>query len=144
WKDYGSAELPRNKSGLLELWDQDTQSLGELWAKVTSERLQAKEIAFGQWPGRVFGHILYAIDNESHHRAQGYVYLRALGVEPPPFWERCRRQQVALRHRPPLGGRAHRRFGATEPPFSPSEGAVLVHWCPGSGPFAFRAHESAW
>ena len=23
-----------------------------------------------------------------HHRGQGYVYLRALGIEPPPFWER--------------------------------------------------------
>ncbi|NLG08337.1 MAG: damage-inducible protein DinB, partial [Deinococcales bacterium] len=32
--------------------------------------------------------VQYAIDNEIHHRAQGYVYLRALGVEPPPFWER--------------------------------------------------------
>jgi uncharacterized damage-inducible protein DinB len=28
------------------------------------------------------------IDNEVHHRGQGYVYLRALGVEPSPFWER--------------------------------------------------------
>ncbi len=31
---------------------------------------------------------LYAIDNEVHHRGQGTVYLRALGLEPPPFWER--------------------------------------------------------
>jgi uncharacterized damage-inducible protein DinB len=28
------------------------------------------------------------IDNEIHHRGQGYVYLRALGIEPPPFYER--------------------------------------------------------
>ena len=28
------------------------------------------------------------IDNETHHRGQGYVYLRALGIEPPQFWER--------------------------------------------------------
>jgi uncharacterized damage-inducible protein DinB len=28
------------------------------------------------------------IDNEIHHRAQGYVYLRALNIEPPHFWER--------------------------------------------------------
>jgi uncharacterized damage-inducible protein DinB len=28
------------------------------------------------------------IDNEIHHRGQGYVYLRALGIEPPPFCER--------------------------------------------------------
>lgn len=32
--------------------------------------------------------ILYAIDNEIHHRGQGYVYLRSLGIEPPPFYER--------------------------------------------------------
>jgi uncharacterized damage-inducible protein DinB len=31
---------------------------------------------------------MYAIDNEIHHRGQGYVYLRALGIVPPPFWER--------------------------------------------------------
>jgi uncharacterized damage-inducible protein DinB len=34
--------------------------------------------------------ILYVVDNEIHHRGQGYVYLCALGVEPPPFWERVR------------------------------------------------------
>jgi uncharacterized damage-inducible protein DinB len=28
------------------------------------------------------------IDNEIHHRAQGYVYLRLLGLEPPAFFER--------------------------------------------------------
>jgi uncharacterized damage-inducible protein DinB len=43
--------------------------------------------AFGQYPGRV-DLLLYAIDNEIHHRGQGYVYLRANGVEPPPFYER--------------------------------------------------------
>ncbi len=31
------------------------------------------------------GTILYAIDNEIHHRGQGYVYLRALTIEPPSF-----------------------------------------------------------
>jgi uncharacterized damage-inducible protein DinB len=29
--------------------------------------------------------LLYVVDNEIHHRAQGYVYLRALGIEPPLF-----------------------------------------------------------
>jgi uncharacterized damage-inducible protein DinB len=32
--------------------------------------------------------ILYVVDNEIHHRRQGYVYLRALGIEPPAFFER--------------------------------------------------------
>ena len=30
----------------------------------------------------------YALENEIHHRAQGYTYLRCLGVEPPMFWDR--------------------------------------------------------
>ena len=88
WREYGEAELPRDKAGLLALWDQDTAKLNELWAKVTPARLQEEDVAFGQWPGTVLSLVQYAIDNEIHHRAQGYVYLRALGVEPPPFWER--------------------------------------------------------
>jgi uncharacterized damage-inducible protein DinB len=30
----------------------------------------------------------FSIDNEIHHRGQGYVYLRALGIEPPGFYDR--------------------------------------------------------
>jgi uncharacterized damage-inducible protein DinB len=44
--------------------------------------------AFGQWPGYVYSLLSYIIDNEIHHRAQGHVYLRSLGLEPPPFWDR--------------------------------------------------------
>jgi uncharacterized damage-inducible protein DinB len=44
--------------------------------------------SFGQYTGFGYWQILYIIDNEVHHRGQAYVYLRALGVEPPPFWER--------------------------------------------------------
>jgi hypothetical protein len=33
--------------------------------------------------------LFYVMDNEiHHHRGQGYVYLRALGIEPPAFYER--------------------------------------------------------
>jgi uncharacterized damage-inducible protein DinB len=31
---------------------------------------------------------MYFLDNEIHHRGQGYVYLRELGVEPPAFYQR--------------------------------------------------------
>ena len=44
--------------------------------------------AFGQYPGRVYDLLLYAIDNEIHHRGEGYVYLRALRIEPPAFYSR--------------------------------------------------------
>jgi uncharacterized damage-inducible protein DinB len=32
--------------------------------------------------------LLYFLDNEIHHRAQGFVYLRELGIEPPAFYRR--------------------------------------------------------
>jgi uncharacterized damage-inducible protein DinB len=44
--------------------------------------------AFGQYDGVASDLLLYVIDNEIHHRGQGYVYLRSLGIEPPPFYER--------------------------------------------------------
>jgi uncharacterized damage-inducible protein DinB len=88
WEEYGGGQLPRDKAGLLELWDKDTEKLNELWAKISPARLLEHDVAFGQWPGSVWSLVQYAVDNEIHHRAQGYVYLRALGVEPPPFWER--------------------------------------------------------
>ena len=78
----------RPKQEILRLWDESTEKLNTLWAKIPAERFQETMTAFGKYPGRVYDLILYAIDNEIHHRAQGYVYLRALGVEPPPFYER--------------------------------------------------------
>ena len=83
--DYGK---PATKSELLRLWDDQTAKLEETFPKIPPARFWAVEKAFGQWemPGLVM--ILYAVDNEIHHRGEGYVYLRALGIEPPPFWER--------------------------------------------------------
>jgi uncharacterized damage-inducible protein DinB len=37
---------------------------------------------------RIYDLLLYAIDNEIQHRGQGFVYLRALGIEPPPLYDR--------------------------------------------------------
>jgi uncharacterized damage-inducible protein DinB len=79
---------PRTKAGLLEAWDRATESIDEQWGKITPERLVEHDIAFGMYEGLTREHVLYALDNEVHHRGQAYVYLRALGVEPPPFWER--------------------------------------------------------
>ncbi|MEX6688230.1 DinB family protein [Danxiaibacter flavus] len=41
-----------------------------------------------QYEGPAYSSLLYFIDNEIHHRAQGYVYLRSLGIQPPFFWDR--------------------------------------------------------
>jgi uncharacterized damage-inducible protein DinB len=76
------------KADLLQQWDADTATIEELWPKLTPERFSETMTAFGQYPGKVYDLLLYGIDNEIHHRAQGYVYLRALGIAPPPFYER--------------------------------------------------------
>lgn len=76
------------KAELLRRWDQATEEMNTLWAQIPVERFHDHIVAFGQYPGPVYSLLLYVIDNEIHHRGQGYVYLRALGVEPPPFYER--------------------------------------------------------
>ena len=59
-----------------------------LWKKIPAERFHETATAFGQFTAPMHDLILYVIDNEIHHRGQGYVYLRALGIEPPPFYDR--------------------------------------------------------
>jgi uncharacterized damage-inducible protein DinB len=83
-----AGEKPATKSDLLALWDRTTADIDRAWKNVPPERWQIVDKAFGQWEGPNYGTLLYIIDNEVHHRAQGYVYLRALGIEPPAFWER--------------------------------------------------------
>jgi len=76
------------KAQLLELWDKNTGLIDEAWAQISLERFQDEVMTFGQYKGTVISSILYFIDNEIHHRGEGFVYLRSLGVEPPYFWER--------------------------------------------------------
>ncbi len=82
------APAPRTKPELLRLWDQTTDEIEALWPRIPPQRFQEVDKAFGQWEGVVYGLFLYWIDNEIHHRGQGYVYLRALGIEPPAFYDR--------------------------------------------------------
>ena len=87
--DTGDLNIhPKTKKEVLELWDWATDQIDEYWKKVTPERLRTVETAYGQYEGTIWSHLFYLIDNEIHHRGQGYVYLRSLGIEPPFFWER--------------------------------------------------------
>jgi len=81
--------MPKTKEELLILWDETTQQMNRLWEQLTPERFTEAVLAFGMYPGTVVSTIFYFIDNEIHHRGQGYVYLRALGIEPPFFWDRA-------------------------------------------------------
>ena len=83
-KKYTEALTPSTKKGVLQLWDEVTEQINHLWP----EDFQKVHLAFGQYESPVYGIILYWIENEIHHRGQAYVYMRSLGIDPPPFWER--------------------------------------------------------
>ncbi|QXV66274.1 damage-inducible protein DinB [Mucilaginibacter sp. 21P] len=76
------------KEALLEAWDDVTEQIEELWPQIPDAHFHDVVKAFGMYENTVISTILYFIDNEVHHRGQGYVYLRALGIEPHPFWDR--------------------------------------------------------
>jgi uncharacterized damage-inducible protein DinB len=76
------------KAQFLKKWDEATAEINQNWEKLTIEDFNETFNLFGQYEFPIIHNILYFIDNEVHHRGQGYVYLRALGIEPPLFWER--------------------------------------------------------
>lgn len=77
-----------DKNIALGIWDEATHKINEFWSQINEERFREEIMTFGQYPGTVWSSILYFIDNEIHHRGQAFVYLRALDIEPPLFWER--------------------------------------------------------
>jgi uncharacterized damage-inducible protein DinB len=76
------------KEELLRLWDRTTDTINRVWAELPEGWFTKAYAAFGQWEAAGWVQVFYWIDNEIHHRGQGYVYLRSLGIEPPPFYER--------------------------------------------------------
>ena len=87
WSQYAESKAT-TKAELLRQWDAATAQIDELWPKIPAARFQEVDTAFGQWKMAIYDLLLYIRDNEIHHRGQGYVYLRSLGIEPPHFWER--------------------------------------------------------
>lgn len=81
-------EHGNSKSKLLELWDEATEEIDLLFRQIPDERFHERVNLFGQYENSVWASVLYFIDNEVHHRGQAYVYLRALGIEPPAFYDR--------------------------------------------------------
>ncbi|CAG5018916.1 hypothetical protein DYBT9275_06098 [Dyadobacter sp. CECT 9275] len=86
--DGGHTTPPQTKEEMLALWDAITDKINTYWPQIPAQRFQENDLAFGQYEGRIIDTLFYLIDNEIHHRAQGYVYLRALGIQPPFFWDR--------------------------------------------------------
>ena len=88
WEKWADAAKVNTKNELLDLWDKATEEIDRIWPTIPPRRFEEKDVAFGQWPGTGTSFLFYFIDNEIHHRGQGYVYLRSLGIEPPAFWDR--------------------------------------------------------
>jgi uncharacterized damage-inducible protein DinB len=88
WGEWDQDRTPISQAAALATWDANTAIIDQYWEQMATLGLDRHVVIFGQWPGTITSHLFYMIDNEIHHRAQGYVYLRALGIEPPPFWER--------------------------------------------------------
>jgi uncharacterized damage-inducible protein DinB len=87
WEEFKFAK-PTTKADVLRLWDEQTATIDEVFPTIPTSRFSEEDTAFGQWKMTGLQLVEYCVDNEVHHRGQGYVYLRALGIEPPPFWER--------------------------------------------------------
>ena len=77
-----------SQANVLQAWDEATEEINRLWPQMGPDRFHETVTLFGEYEATVTWSIFYFIDNEIHHRGQGYVYLRSLGVEPPAFWDR--------------------------------------------------------
>lgn len=78
-------KFPATKTELLALRD---QVLISLLSECKMIQNYGQEISPYQMKFSIAQWILYIIENETHHRGQAYVYLRALGIQPPFFWKR--------------------------------------------------------
>ncbi|WP_412027787.1 DinB family protein [Deinococcus yunweiensis] len=72
---------------LLSAWDAQTARIESGLPGVPADSFgRTLQLAWGEM--LTFTAVIGAIDNEIHHRGQGMIYLRELGLEPPEFWER--------------------------------------------------------
>lgn len=89
WENYENIESRlsglHTRENLLQAWDEATREINNLWPRIPLHRFHEVEKVFNTYEAKVYDNIMYFIDNEIHHRAQGYVYLRSLGIEPPHF-----------------------------------------------------------
>ncbi len=89
WEEFDEHSLKvKDKKHLLEAWDANTQGINKWFPQIPDSHFQEVIKAFNTYEGEVYSSLMYMIDNEIHHRGQGYVYLRVLGITPPNFWER--------------------------------------------------------
>lgn len=88
WGEPRWERLPSTAPGVLRAaWEAQTARIGHEGARVPPSRWAAAQ-ATGWGEMTAVMTALAALDNEIHHRGQGTIYLRLLGIAPPDFWER--------------------------------------------------------
>ena len=81
WEGFDNID---SKTALLDAWDASTILLNDSFQRIPASRWLEVVTAYGSTQ-QMSGFVQYLLENEIHHRAQGYVYLRLLGLEPPFF-----------------------------------------------------------
>ncbi|ATA93018.1 MULTISPECIES: DinB family protein [Capnocytophaga] len=76
----------KTKAEILSNWDKLTEQINTFFANTSLERFREEFNVFGMFNYPIIHNLDYLLQNEIHHRGQGYVYLRALGIEPPAFY----------------------------------------------------------
>lgn len=77
-----------NKDSLLKAWDETTEYLNQHFFEIPIENFDIIFKSFGMFESKILDSLYYFIENEIHHRGQGYVYLRAIGINPPAFYDK--------------------------------------------------------
>lgn len=89
WEYQNLFEGVTTKENLIKISNEIREETRKMWAEMPEERLEivVKDSFFGPEQSH-FARLQYALENEIHHRGQGYTYLRILGIEPPEFYVR--------------------------------------------------------
>lgn len=87
WGEPRWGNFPDSREALLTAWDDVSARIAaELPSVPPTRYAEEKQLAWGSMTA--LSAVRGVLENEIHHRGQGYVYLRALGITPPDFWER--------------------------------------------------------
>lgn len=89
WPDeFQSDNQLTSKAEMLAAWDADLARISRAVPEMSGDSFSSEHNAYGFFRSSGINQLLYSIENEIHHRGQMYVYLRALGIEPPAFYQR--------------------------------------------------------
>jgi hypothetical protein len=89
WETQYRPETFANKNAMLSVFRIRQETAAAWFRKVTPERfLQSEPDPYTKQPNTMRSRLEEMIEHETHHRGQGYVYLRLLDLEPPDFWVR--------------------------------------------------------